>query len=62
MFRRNRHVSTLFTWPSGGASNVEVSQNGYQVVTWTQDAMTYWAVSDLNREELQQFALLYRGQ
>ena len=62
VFRRNRHVITLFTWPSGRSSTTEVSQNGYQVVAWTQDTMTYWAVSDLNREELQQFARLYRGQ
>jgi anti-sigma factor RsiW len=60
VFRRNRHVITLFTWPSGRSSFGEVSQNGYHVVAWTQDSMTYWAVSDLNREELQQFARLYR--
>ena len=62
VFRRNQHVITLFTWPSGRSSFGEVSQNGYHVVAWTQDTMTYWAVSDLSREELQQFARLYRGQ
>jgi anti-sigma factor RsiW len=60
VFRRNQHVITLFTWPSGRSSIGEVSQNGYHVVAWTQDSMTYWAVSDLSWEELRQFARLYR--
>ena len=60
MFRRNRHVITLFTWPSGRSRAEEVSQNGYHVVAWMRDTMTYWAVSDLSLEELRQFARLYR--
>ena len=60
VFHRNRHVITLFTWPSGRSIAGDVSQNGYHVVAWTQDNMTYWAVSDVSREELQQFARLYR--
>ena len=42
------------------AHAAEVSQNGFQVVAWSQDGMTYWAVSDISLGELKQFASLYR--
>ena len=34
---------------------------GYNMIAWTAEGMTYWAVSDLNLEELQMFARLFRA-
>jgi anti-sigma factor RsiW len=36
------------------------SRRGYNVIHWTQSGMTCWAVSDLNRGELEEFARLAR--
>ena len=39
-----------------------VTVNGYNGVEWTQDGMTFWAVSDLNLSELNELkALLERN-
>jgi anti-sigma factor RsiW len=59
VFQRAKHVISVFTWPGKPAALRQFSQNGYHVVSWTKDGMTYWAISDLNMEELTQFARLY---
>jgi len=61
VFRRAQHVINLFTWPSGRPAPADASQNGYHIVSWTKDGMTYSAVSDLNLGELKQFASLYQN-
>lgn len=62
VYRRRQHVINLFTWPNGSPAIEEspFSRNGYNVVRWTQGGMTYWAVSDLAMNELEQFRDLYR--
>ena len=63
IYQRHKHVINLFTWPSTSSSSngqIEVKQNGYNIMNWTQNGMTYWAVSDLQRSELDQFAQLYK--
>jgi anti-sigma factor RsiW len=32
---------------------------GYNVLHWTRSGMDYWAVSDLNQDELRQFSELF---
>lgn len=61
VYRRRQHVINLFTWPSDSAAVEDhFSRNGYNVIRWTHGGMTYWAVSDLNLNELEQFRDLYR--
>ena len=61
IYGRNKHVINLFIWPSPkSATETRSSQNGYHLLTWTGDGMTYWAVSDVNEAELGRFASLYR--
>jgi anti-sigma factor RsiW len=61
IYRRQRHIINLFTWPSPAASNqaprLETRQ-GYNIVHWTSTGAEYWAVSDLNTSELQEFVRL----
>ena len=61
IYYRQRHPINLFVWPTAsGASEAETvaQRQGYNLVHWTGGGMTYWAVSDLNTAELQQFAAL----
>jgi anti-sigma factor RsiW len=37
-----------------------MKRSGYNLVSWTEDGMTCWAVSDLQTGELEQFAQLYQ--
>jgi anti-sigma factor RsiW len=65
VYARQKHFINLFVWPSGSVADAEmraISRQGYNIFHWTKAGMTYWAVSDLNASELQQFARLVQGQ
>jgi anti-sigma factor RsiW len=57
VYRRRQHPINLFVWPStdSDASLRTTTIKGYNLVHWTQEHMTYWAVSDLNAAELKDF-------
>jgi anti-sigma factor RsiW len=62
VYRRRQHVINLFAWPSPQGSaepRDSTTVNGYNTVSWRSGGMRYWAVSDLNRNELESFARLY---
>jgi anti-sigma factor RsiW len=63
VYQRRQHVINLFVWPATGSRDGDGTfrWNGYNGVRWTNAGMNYWAVSDLNSAELQQFANLYRN-
>jgi len=58
IYKRREHTINLFVWPTAEAdSRLRTSAiKGYNLVTWTRSHMTYWAVSDLNANELTEFA------
>jgi anti-sigma factor RsiW len=63
VYRHQQHVINLYTWPAPGAADTPVQQHdyqGYHVFSWTQDGMNYWAVSDMDAGELEQFSQLVR--
>ena len=65
VYQRQKHFINLFIWPSGSDSDVgtkTVSRQGYNLFYWTKSGMTYWAASDLNRSELQEFVQLVQSQ
>lgn len=58
VYERRKHAINLFVWPIPGAGDSEptsVARQGYSLCHWTQGGMTWWAVSDLNAEELAGF-------
>jgi anti-sigma factor RsiW len=58
VYRRRQHIINLFIWPAtSGAEEVPKSQarQGYHLIHWRQSGMTYWAISDLNEAELEEF-------
>ena len=58
---RRQHVIDLFVWPSSERNAPErVARKGFNLVHWSDGAMQYWAVSDLERAELEHFAQLWR--
>jgi len=59
VFKRQQHVINLFVWKSGSSpdeANRVLTRQGYNLVHWTHAGMTFWAVSDLELPQLQQFA------
>ena len=58
VYQRRQHTINVFVWPSGESSEASTDTRalrGIQVRHWTRDGMTFWAVSDLNDMELDQF-------
>ena len=65
VYQRQRHIINLFSWPTPEAHDTPVaveSRQGYNQIHWTQGGMTYWAVSDVNVDELQAFVRLVQHQ
>jgi anti-sigma factor RsiW len=59
IYRRRLHVINLFVWPSTTSFNLgsgKQTVTGYNVVHWRSDGMEWWAISDLNTAELEEFA------
>ena len=62
VYQRRKHFINLFIWPSAEHSRKKsMMRQGYNLFHWMQSGMTYWAVSDLNWTELQQFVQLFQG-
>lgn len=60
-YARNRHVIDVFVWPSGvQSSGARSVRKGFNVLYWADGSMQYWAVSDLDRAEMDRFAQLWR--
>ena len=65
VYRHRQHFINLFIWPSSRKSDIErkmVVRQGYNMIHWAKSGMTYWAVSDLNSSELQEFVQLVQSQ
>ena len=61
IYGRRKHTINLFIWPSATTSpDASETRNGYHIVSWSTGGMAFWAVSDINEAELQQFVSLYR--
>jgi len=61
VYRRRLHVISVYTEPASAtteASQVALTKNGYHLVGWAHAGMRYWAVSDLDAQELRNFAAL----
>jgi anti-sigma factor RsiW len=62
VYQRNKHPINLFITPAPTSRNTSpatISRRGYNIVTWTNNGMKHWAVSDLNQAELRQFKGLF---
>jgi anti-sigma factor RsiW len=64
VYQRNKHPINLFITPEPTSRNTSptvMSRRGYNVFSWTNNAMKCWAVSDLNQTELREFTELVRA-
>ena len=52
---RRLHVINVFMWPATTSAPVPpqlIKRNGYNLLSWSANGTVYWAISDLNAEEL----------
>jgi len=58
VYKRRLHVINLFSWPTTHPDEEAFSpatDNGYHIVAWHKEGMTYYAVSDVNESDLYEF-------
>jgi anti-sigma factor RsiW len=58
VYQRRQHTINVFVWPASDSSETLTDTRalrGFQVRHWTRDGMAFWAVSDLDDAELDQF-------
>lgn len=57
------HTINLFTWPAVNNEEKSVrafSRQGYHLRYWQRSGMTYWAISDLNEKEFDEFVRVFQ--
>jgi anti-sigma factor RsiW len=62
-YRHRLHVVNLFEWPAKAAGDTApelVTHRGYALVHWRRQGLEYWAVSDIEPQDLLQFAGLLK--
>src|SRR6266700_8324768 len=62
IYQRRKHFINLFVWPArseAARSTKAMTRQGYQLLHWVDSDFNYWAVSDVNEEELQEFKQLF---
>jgi anti-sigma factor RsiW len=55
VYKRRLHVINVFMWPAGpanGSAPQAAVRNGYNLLSWTRNGVSYRAVSDLAADEL----------
>jgi anti-sigma factor RsiW len=65
VYQRRKHIVNVFVWPAsdGSQSAVEsTAHDGYNLLHWRRGGMNYWMASDLNAQEMGDFARLLRGE
>jgi len=63
VYHRGLHAINVFTWPAANneASAVRgLARQGFHLRYWQRSGMTYWAISELNDQELDQFVRLFQ--
>ncbi|MDB5309016.1 MAG: anti-sigma factor [Gemmataceae bacterium] len=63
VYHRRLHAINVFTWPAPDADETPVralARQGFHVCYWQRAGMAYWVISDLNAQELDEFAGLLR--
>ena len=63
VYQRRKHVINLFIWPTNSDSATNTAAQtwqGYNLIHWAEGGLAFWAVSDLNEKELEEFVQLIR--
>jgi anti-sigma factor RsiW len=63
VYRHQKHLISLTEMPAGSRLDLAGTPrtiNGYNVVHWTDNGVSYWAISDLAAAKLEDFARLFR--
>jgi anti-sigma factor RsiW len=63
VYRHAKHIISLTATPADNHFDLGMTPravNGYNVVHWIENGISYWAISDLEAKQLENFAQLFR--
>ncbi|WP_424630570.1 anti-sigma factor family protein [Bradyrhizobium sp. SYSU BS000235] len=55
VYRRHGHFINVFVWPAPSATETTAMRDGYNMANWTKDGLNFWAVSDVNSDDIAKF-------
>ena len=61
IYQRRKHLINVFVWPTPtGPSSTQTieSRQGYNIMRWASGGFQFWAVSDVNAQDLADFVRL----
>jgi len=62
VYARRQHIINVYSWPAAGDDKAAAQDiRGYHLASWRGDGLEYWAVSDLNRRELDDFVRAFNA-
>ena len=62
VYRRRAHIINLFvTAAAAAASPSPRSELGFNIYRWSRQGLNFWAISDINADELQEFAQRFQA-
>ncbi len=63
IYRARQHPINLYVWPENSRDSALVVQtrNGYHLVHWTAQGMSFWGISDCAASDMARFAQTLRG-
>ncbi|HMG58387.1 MAG TPA: anti-sigma factor, partial [Burkholderiales bacterium] len=62
VYQRRQHVIDVFVWPAQAQKAQQtLARDGFNIERFALGGMSFWLVSDLNRNELGDFARLLAG-
>jgi anti-sigma factor RsiW len=64
VYRHAKHIISLTAMPTGSKFDLENTPravNGYNIVHWIENGVSYWAISDVAFNDLEEFAQLFRA-
>ena len=59
VYKRRQHLINVFVWPDAANRETQLkreSRQGFHLLSWSSGGMKHWVVSDLNADELDEFA------
>jgi anti-sigma factor RsiW len=61
VYKRRQHTVDLFVWPGKALSSLRSEKSGFNIERFSAGGLQFWAVSDVNPKELEDFARLVSG-
>lgn len=63
IYQRDKHLINVFIWPSAQpeVKVISATRQGYNVFHWTKSGMTFWVISDVERNQLEKFVQILKG-